>query len=482
MINLRQRLIVDYSSLKSVSRILSSGQSELILVFFSLAIIFEFFGEWNFIRVLKRILICFLVLVVFDTLFKNSIDMSFGFSETLLNSCKNTEFCSHYLAAKGQTASSSLWSETTNMVQNFSSFWLHSLISLIFKCAFVFTIQIYSLIYAITSVAYPLICTMGILPSPGEKAYISLFQTLLWLFISPIMLSVVIVLLASVTEVGIGPKGEVGLEGLLHLMIISLFSLGSLFLSWLLCKGEGVAAFGSQMAQMGTTALAMAGVGGMINHGKNYGGAFREMGGMAANYGKNSAKDHVSNKVNESMVSKGMELTAHEIGYSKNSIMNSPIIPKGSEAYRSMSGGEKVFHAVDSVINARENSLAKQSMIRDFKKISSAEPSVKPTEAKMKLANYKSNARNALAPREFQKNRPQSFQNSKPQSIGQKFIRSMAENYPKSGGNRGEYLQNKSTQPNPRNNNFKTVPNNRTAPVGARTAKNATPNNNTTRV
>jgi hypothetical protein len=58
----------------------------------------------------------------------------------------------------------------------------------------------------------------------------------------------------------------------------------------------------------------------------------------------------------------------------------------------------------------------------------------------------------------------------------------MAENYPKSGGNRGEYLQNKSTQPNPRNNNFKTVPNNRTAPVGARTAKNATPNNNTTRV
>ena len=45
MINLRQRLIVDYSSLKSVSKILAGGQNEIILVFFTMAIIFEFFGE-----------------------------------------------------------------------------------------------------------------------------------------------------------------------------------------------------------------------------------------------------------------------------------------------------------------------------------------------------------------------------------------------------------------------------------------------------
>lgn len=413
MIDFKHRLIVDYSSLKSVSKILSNGQNELLLVFFTMAILFEFFGEWNFAKVLKRIVICFLILGIFETLFNSSINLSFGISDTLLDQCKKTEFCAHYLTMKkGASTDATLWSETVHVLSNFSTFWLHALVSLIFKIAFVFTIQIYSLVHAITSVTYPLICIIGILPSPGEKAFVSLFQTLLWLFISPIILSVVIVLLASVTEVGMGPKGEVGLEGLLHLMIISLFSLGSLFLSWFLCKGEGVAAFGSKMGQMGTTALAMAGVGGIIGAGKFAGMGLGKMGPRAAGYGGNKLKEYVSNRVSTGIKSKGIEVGASEVANSKNNPINSPIIPRGSEAYRSLSKGEKLLHKVDSVINAKENSLAKQGMIRDFKNIANADSN----SSKFKIADYKENARKAMNPKKSSQ-----YSNRSSINQGQKF-------------------------------------------------------------
>jgi len=401
MINLRDRLIVDYSSLNSVSKILSNSQDEVLLVFFTIAILFEFFGEWNFFKVIKRIVVCFIVLIIFDPLLRGAINLSFEISNSLIDKCKYTEFCTHYLAVvKSNKANTTLWSETVYLIKNFSSFWIHSLVSLIFKIAFIFTIQIYSLIFALLKITYPLICSIGILPLPGERAFEGIFQTILWLFVSPIILSIIIVLLASVTDVGIGPKGEVGLEGLLHLMVISLFSLGSLFLSWVICKGEGVASFGSKVAQMGTTVLAMTGVGGISSMSKGFGGMGRDLGLMGSSAGKSKFKDMVSSKVASGIQKKGQGVSAGEVAMSKNSPIYSPIIPKGSAAYNSLSGKEKILHSVDSFINAKENSLAKQNMIRDFKKVSASNSSsnksshaYSPTDSQLMASDYKNNVR-----------------------------------------------------------------------------------------
>ena len=196
MIDLKSRLIIEYSTLKSVATIINNSQISMILILFSMAILFEFFSEWNFLRVLKRLVICFFVLGMYETLSKAIIDYSFSYSNIILDNCKKTEFCSHYLTMKrGMTGilsqDSTLWHETVSLFNNFSSFWIYALVSLIFKFAFVFTIQIYSLVYAISSVTYPLICSIGLLPVPGEKAYVGLFQTLLWLFLSPIFLSII---------------------------------------------------------------------------------------------------------------------------------------------------------------------------------------------------------------------------------------------------------------------------------------------------
>jgi len=401
MINLRDRLIIDYSSLNSVAKILANSQSEILLVFFTMAILFEFFGEWDFFKVIKRIVVCFIVLIVFDPLLKNSINLSFEISNSLIDKCKYTEFCTHYLAvAKSSKASSTLWSETVYLIQNFSSFWLHSLVSLIFKIAFIFTIQIYSLVFALLKITYPLICSLGILPMPGERAFEGVFQTILWLFVSPIILSVIIVLLASVTDVGIGAKGEVGLEGLLHLMVISLFSLGSLFLSWIICKGEGVASFGAKVAQMGTTILAMTGVGGISSMSRGVGGMGRDLGLMGSSAGSSKFKDIISSKVASGIQRKGLGVSAGELATSKNNPIYSPIIPKGSTAYNSLTGKEKILHSIDSFINAKENSLAKQSMIRDFKKVSASNSSshksphlYSPRDSQFKVSDYKNNVR-----------------------------------------------------------------------------------------
>jgi hypothetical protein len=409
MINLRDRLIVDYSSLNSVSKILSNSQNEVLLVFFTIAILFEFFGEWNFFKVVKRIVVCFIVLVIFDPLLKGAINLSFEISNSLIDKCKYTEFCTHYLTvAKSNKMNVTLWSETVYLIKNFSSFWIHSLVSLIFKIAFIFTIQIYSLVYALITMTYPLICSLGILPMPGDRAFEGIFQTILWLFVSPIILSVIIVLLASVTDVGIGPKGEVGLEGLLHLMVISLFSLGSLFLSWILCKGEGVASFGAKVAQMGTTVLAMAGVGGISSMNKGFGGMGRDLGLMGSSAGSSKLKNMVSSKVSSGIHSKGLDVSAGELAASKNSPLNSPIIPKGSAAYNSLSGKEKILHSVDSFINAKENSLAKQNMVRDFKKISASSSAshksphtYSPTDSQLKASDYKNDVRKRYSRKSF---------------------------------------------------------------------------------
>jgi hypothetical protein len=419
MINLRERLIVDYSTLKAVATIINNSQTNIILTLFTMAILFEFFGEWNFLRVLKRLVVCFLILGMYENLFRATIDFSFSYSNIILDNCKKTEFCSHYLSMKrGMTgiaaADSTLWHETVNVFSNFSSYWIYALVSLIFKFAFVFTIQIYSLVYAISSVTYPLICSVGLLPVPGEKAFVGIFQTLLWLFLSPIFLSIIIVLLAGVTDVGIGPKGEVGLEGLLHLMVISLFSLGSLFLTWNICNGSGVAAFGSQLAQMGTMVLGMAGVGAATSFGKQSGGALGSMSGMASKAGVGKFKDYVSKTTSAGLGKKGIELTPADIGKTSNGFLKSSLVPKGSEAYGSLSKKEKMFHAVDSVINAKENNIAKFGMIKDLKNltnsankaprtsagvssgaISATGPTFKPNQYKDNIR--KSNSRNAVS-------------------------------------------------------------------------------------
>lgn len=429
MMNLRDRMIVDYKSLGSVAKILANSQSEIILVLFTIAILFEFFGEWNFSKVIKRIVICFIVLIIFDPLLKSSINLSFGISNTLIDKCKFTDFCTHYLAfSKSNKADTTLLNETVYLIKNFSSFWLHSLVSLIFKIAFIFTIQIYSLVFALITITYPLICSLGILPLPGERAFEGIFQTILWLFVSPIILSVIIVLLASVTDVGIGPKGEVGLEGLLHLMIISLFSLGSLFLSWGLCKGEGVASFGSKVAQMGTTVLAMTGVGGISSMSRGFGGLGRDLGQMGSSAGGSKLKDMVSSKVSSGIQKKGLGVSAAEVAMSKNNPLYSSIIPKGSTAYSSLTGKEKILHSVDSFINAKENSFAKQNMIRDFKKVSASNESprsISPSENQFKASDYKSNANKRNARNGFSQNSPSDlFANSSQLKPSAKFSNS----------------------------------------------------------
>lgn len=409
MINLRDRLIVEYSSLGEVAKILSKNQNDIIVLFFTLAVLFEFFGEWNFFKVFKRLVCCFLILLIFEPLLKGSIDLSFSVSNVLIDNCKNTEFCSHYLKLSKVTRETTLWSETVNLIKNFSDFWLHSLVSLIFKLGFIFTIQLYSLIYALTFVTYPLVCALAILPVPGERAFVGVFQSLLWLFLSPIVLSIVIVLLASVTDVGIGPKGEVGLEGLLHLMVLSIFSLGSLFLSWIICKGDGVAAFGSSMAQMGSSVLTMAGVGGISRISRGLGGAGGELGTMGASFGKGKLKDYVGNRVSDVAGKKGITLSANDLANSKTGMVNSSIIPKESPEYKSLSGKEKFFHGVDSFVNAKENNLAKQSMIRDLKNVSSGNPN----DSKFSASEYKTNARKQIVSKNGFNRNSESLRNSR---------------------------------------------------------------------
>ena len=401
MIDLKSRLIIEYSTLKSVATIINNSQISMILILFSMAILFEFFSEWNFLRVLKRLVICFFVLGIYETLSKGVIDFSFSYSNIILDNCKKTEFCSHYLTMKrGMTGilsqDSTLWHETVSLFNNFSSFWIYALVSLIFKFAFVFTIQIYSLVYAISSVTYPLICSIGLLPVPGEKAYIGLFQTLLWLFLSPIFLSIIIVLLAGVTEVGIGPKGEVGLEGLLHLMVISVFSLGSLFLTWNICNGSSVAAFGSQVSQMGTMVLGMTGINAASSFGKQSGASIGTLGKMASSSSGKSLKNYVSSNASAGLAKKGLTLTASDIGNTKTSFLKSSLVPKGSSAYDGLSKKEKVFQALDSVINAKENNSSKFGMIKDLKKISNASVATNSASSQPKLSPnlYKDKLRN----------------------------------------------------------------------------------------
>ncbi|MBC7540154.1 MAG: hypothetical protein H7281_15120 [Bacteriovorax sp.] len=372
----RSYMIIEYPTLKNVSDIISKDIDGLIVIFLLLSILFEYFGEMNFIRVIKRVFICFLILGSFKTLFVSSLDLSFGFSNNIIKLCKNTEFCDHYLkVTKGKNADSGFWDETVELFTNFSSYLPYVAISLIFKICFIFTRQLYSLVNALLWILYPLICAIGILQHPGEKSFVSLFQSLLWLFISPIILSIIIVLLAKGNEVGIGPKGEIGLAGVLHFLIISLFSLASLYLSWKIVTGEGVAAFGSQMAMMGTTVMAMSALNNSTILGKGYAQTAGHFGSSGPGLLKNSFKESLSKNSSKILSSKGLKLGPDDIGKTKTGFMNSTLAPKGSEAFKSMNAKEKIVTKLDSIFNAKENTNSKLGMVRDLKKMSSSEVS-----------------------------------------------------------------------------------------------------------
>jgi len=413
MIQLENTLLIHYKSAANIARMLNDNISMLAPIFFSIAILLEYFSDWNFGSVLKRAVMCFLLISVFKSIFDPSIKLGFNIGNNILTNCKTTEFCSYYLNGKGKDASNVGFKDVIKNITNFSSYPILIIVSLLFKFGLLLAVHAYSMVYNVLSVTYPLICYLGILLKYGEKSFSSVLISILWLAITPIILSIVIVFLAGTIDAGIGPQGEITLMGSLQLFVLSLFSLGSLFLSYKFVTGEAVANFGSQMAMIGTTAMAVGGVTNIVSGSKSalgYGaqGGLNKLGVGGFNASRNGISSLTSKSVSHLPVSPN-DMLNEKIG--KHS---TPIIPKGSEAYKSLSIGKKALVGIDSVVNRSQNLKAKSNLIKDFKTVTTN--GAKNVPSTLNPSGYKDSIRNT--PKPSMEKRVPSFQPNKNLGVG----------------------------------------------------------------
>lgn len=412
MIQLENTLLIHYKSATAIAQLINDNISALAPVFFSIAILMEYFSDWNFGNVLKRAVMCFLLLSVFSAIFDPSIKLGFNIGNNILVKCETTEFCSYYLNGKGKDASNLGFKDVIKNITNFSSYPILIIVSLLFKFGLLLAVHAYSMVYNVLSVTYPLISYLGILLKNGEKSFSSVLISILWLAITPIILSTVIVFLAGTIDAGIGPQGEITLMGSLQLFVLSLFSLGSLFLSYKFVTGEAVANFGAQMAMIGTTAMAVGGFNNVFSNSKSIlgHGAQGSMGKVGSSI--NASRNGISNLTSKSVGH--VPVSPSDLLNEKNGRYTSSIIPKGSDAYKSLSTKQKILVGVDSAVNRTQNLKAKSSLMKDFKDVTAKAP--KNTPSSVNPSGYKDALRKSAS--SIRPSSKQSYTQHKPTNGG----------------------------------------------------------------
>jgi hypothetical protein len=248
-----------------VSHYILECSQKFLGVFFLLGTILEFFADWNFSGVLKRLIFASVLLVTFESMLIKGVNLSFEISQTILkrfspnnNLVKAMQKAkSEALNEKGQKSATifgHLKALPNLLIDSATSITLYILKFL----SFLLLKHLYSLVYFLLYSFFGLSALLSIL-NISQKSLEGSIKTLFWLYLTPLVLTITLILIDGIYNFK-NPQGisvTENLENSLHLLVTCISLLMAPVFSTALIAGTGLGQVGDKIASMGAMSALM---------------------------------------------------------------------------------------------------------------------------------------------------------------------------------------------------------------------------------
>lgn len=413
---LKDLLLISNPKVLGLCEYLNKSALLFILPAFYIGIISEFFTNFDFKGVAKRAVIAFLAIRLLVPIHIEAVDSSLKISSELIKRYSpQNKFLTAYQTAKGdslETAKKGVWQKLTSIVKMLVNDPIVMVIFLFSYIAFFLLTQLYSLTYHLTIAMVGLCAVLSILPITS-RSLVGAVRSSLWCIIMPFVVAIILCLIGDSDAFFKTYSGGIvqNLESLIQLLIMTIILLLSPMITTKVMNESGVSHVADSLGQM--TGMASL-VGGASFASSFVGAKAKAVGGMI----HNSTSKPIMNKFKGNIPGKAQAISSNKgIGPSLQSLMAKNPADKLKHGLgdlkdniKNTSLKEKMVLATDSVLNRRENNLAKvarskealglnSNLLNSGSKLNSTSTSSNSRHPKLPIANYKKEANEYLGRR-----------------------------------------------------------------------------------
>lgn len=371
---LKDLLFISNPKVLGLSNYLNQVALMFVLPAFYIGIISECFNNFDFNGVSKRAVIAFLAIKLLTPIHVVAVDQSLKISSELLKRYSpQNKFLTAYQQAKSENVEvgkKGVWGKLTSIVKMLVDDPIVMIIFLLSYIAFFLLTQLYSLTYHLTIAMIGLCAVLSILPitSGSLKGAV---KSSLWCILMPFVVAIILCLIGDSDAFFKTYSGGIvqNLESLIQLLIMTIILLLAPMITSKLMSDSGVSQMAESLGQMAAMSTL---IGGASMASKYVGAKTSSVGSVLHNSTSkplmNKVKGAVSNKAQAIAKDKGLGVSMKTLT-SKNPIEKL----KGgmgdlSDNFKNTSFKEKVVLGADSVINKRENGLAREARLREVNK------------------------------------------------------------------------------------------------------------------
>lgn len=249
---LKDMLLVSSSESVLLAKEMSILALYFIMPAFLIALVIEYFNDWDFLGIIKKLILILLFLGFYPPIHQRAVDLSLNSAGQILKkiSPKNL-FIKKWLDTKVQTKEKADW----NFLDKFAIPNLNDILGtslFVFSKIFLWLLKlIYSTVFHLTAVFIPIAGILSFIPISNRAANGIMLSTI-WCVALPFVVVGILALVGnSVSESALG--GEMALlkmENIVWLFGITFLLLLSPLITLMLIRGDGLANAGSSIGSM----------------------------------------------------------------------------------------------------------------------------------------------------------------------------------------------------------------------------------------
>lgn len=414
---LKDLLLISNPKVLGLCTYLNETALAFILPAFYIGLLAEFIGNFDFQSVAKRAVIAFLAIKLFTPIFVEGVSESLEVSSQLIKKYSpQNKFLTAYQNAKGESIESGkkeVWSKLTRIVKMLVEDPIVMVIFLVSYFAFFLLTQLYSLTYYLAIALIGLCAILSIFPITA-KSLNGAVKTSLWCMLMPFVVAIILCLIG---DSDIFLKSYTGgivqnLESLIQLLIMTVILLFSPAITTRIMSDSGISHVAENLGQMGGMATLVGGASFVSSY---VGSKAQSLGGVIHRNTTapmlNRFKDSLSNKAQSISTEKGLGASIRSITHTN------PLARMKSKAgdlghgIKNTSFREKMILGTDSVMNRKENALAREARVNNITDSKSFHSKVEPSQIghqkqRVPITGFKKEAGNFLRNREEMISRP----------------------------------------------------------------------------
>lgn len=253
-LTIKDMLLIEEPTIKILKDELMTVSGWFILPSFVLALVLEYFGEFKFLEVGKKLILIMVFMGSFYTFHSEGVNLSFKTSEEILKKVSPRNiFLRNWTEVKVKTNEKTNWS----MLEKFAIPNVNDLLGTTFfilSKAFIWILKlIYSVVYHLTYVFAPFTAILYFFPIT-KSSIAGTIQSSLWCILMPIVLVSILAIVGNSIQApaGNGELAIISIDHILWLFGVTLLLLMSPILTLGILRGGGMAMSGSAIGAMMT--------------------------------------------------------------------------------------------------------------------------------------------------------------------------------------------------------------------------------------